>query len=112
MENKINFDLISPKKSIFSSEVDMVVVPGVEGDFGVLPEHCPLISELRPGEIEIFNNDKKWIKTLYGDATISKWAKQFLAVNPEQNELRNKWGNFEEEKRFWQPTSILSLIHI
>ncbi|MED5339106.1 MAG: F0F1 ATP synthase subunit epsilon, partial [Pseudomonadota bacterium] len=36
MENKITFDLISPEKSIFSSEVDMVVVPGIEGDFGVL----------------------------------------------------------------------------
>ena len=59
MENKITFDLISPEKSIFSSEVDMVVVPGIEGDFGVLPEHCPLISELRPGEIEIFKDSKK-----------------------------------------------------
>lgn len=59
MENKITFDLISPEKSIFSSEVDMVVVPGIEGDFGVLPEHCPLISELRPGEIEIFKDNKK-----------------------------------------------------
>ena len=59
MENKIIFDLISPEKSIFSSEVDMVVVPGIEGDFGVLPEHCPLISELRPGEIEIFKDNKK-----------------------------------------------------
>jgi len=59
MENKITFDLISPEKTIFSSEVDMVVVPGIEGDFGVLPEHCPLISELRPGKIEIFKDNKK-----------------------------------------------------
>lgn len=66
------------------------------------------VSDWGNHRIQIFNEDKNWIKTLYGDATISKWAKQFLDVNPEQNELRNKWGNFEQEKRFWQPTSICS----
>ena len=37
-----------------SEDVDMVVVPGTEGNFGVLPGHAPLISTIRPGMIEIY----------------------------------------------------------
>jgi F-type H+-transporting ATPase subunit epsilon len=55
MAGKIAFELVSPERLLESSEADMVVVPGAEGDFGVLPGHVPLISTLRPGVIEIYD---------------------------------------------------------
>ena len=55
MAGKIAFELVSPERLLESTEADMVVVPGSEGDFGVLPGHVPLISTLRPGVIEVYD---------------------------------------------------------
>lgn len=52
-EGKVAFELVSPERLLLSEEVDMVVVPGEEGDFGVLTRHAPLISTLRPGVIKV-----------------------------------------------------------
>lgn len=47
----LQLDIVTPEKKAFSDEVDTVVVPGVEGEFGVLPSHAPLVSTLAPGEL-------------------------------------------------------------
>jgi F-type H+-transporting ATPase subunit epsilon len=52
-DEKVDFELVSPEQLLVSAQVDMVVVPGTEGNFGVLPRHAPLISTMRPGVIEI-----------------------------------------------------------
>jgi F-type H+-transporting ATPase subunit epsilon len=48
-----HFDLVSPEKLAFSGEVDQVDVPGVEGDFGVLTGHAPVVAAIRPGILTI-----------------------------------------------------------
>ena len=48
-----HFDLVSPEKLAFSGEVDQVDVPGVEGDFGVLSGHAPVVAAVRPGILTI-----------------------------------------------------------
>jgi F-type H+-transporting ATPase subunit epsilon len=48
-----HFDLVSPEKLTFSGEVDQVDVPGVEGDFGVLAGHAPVVAALRPGILTV-----------------------------------------------------------
>ena len=53
-DNKVAFELVSPERLVVSMPVDMVVVPGGDGDFGVLHGHAPLISTVRPGVIEIY----------------------------------------------------------
>ncbi len=53
MADKVQFELVSPERLLVSRAVEMVVVPGSEGDFGVLPDHAPMISTVRPGTIEI-----------------------------------------------------------
>ncbi len=53
MTDKVEFELVSPERLLVSKPVDMVVVPGAEGDFGVLRGHAPLISTLRLGVIDI-----------------------------------------------------------
>ena len=55
MAGKVTFELVSPERLLEATEADMVVVPGSEGDFGVLPGHVPTISTLRPGVIEVYD---------------------------------------------------------
>jgi len=54
MPDRLEFELVTPERLLFSEMVEMVVVPGTEGNFGVLPGHAPLISTIRPGMIEIY----------------------------------------------------------
>ncbi len=51
--NTVEFELVSPEKLLKSEPVEMVVVPGTEGDFGVLAGHSLLIAQVRPGVIDI-----------------------------------------------------------
>ena len=53
MNNKINFDFVSPEASIVSSEVEMVLIPGIDGDAGILPNHSPFMTTLRQGIVEV-----------------------------------------------------------
>jgi F-type H+-transporting ATPase subunit epsilon len=52
--SKLHFELVTPEKQIASREVHMVVVPGEEGDFGVLVGHAPMMSTIRDGELSIY----------------------------------------------------------
>ncbi|HTH17352.1 MAG TPA: F0F1 ATP synthase subunit epsilon [Magnetospirillum sp.] len=58
MAEKIQFELVSPAKLLLSEPVDMVVVPGTEGDFGALPRHAPVIATVRPGVIDVHEAGK------------------------------------------------------
>ena len=58
MADQIQFELVSPERLLVSEPVEMVVVPGSEGDFGVLPGHAPLVSTVRPGVIAVFEGSK------------------------------------------------------
>ena len=50
----LHFELVSPERLVRSGPVHMVVVPGTDGDFGVLAGHAPMMSTIRPGEIAIY----------------------------------------------------------
>jgi len=47
----MRLDIVTPEKRAFSDEVDSVVVPGIEGEMGILPAHAPLVTTLHPGEL-------------------------------------------------------------
>ena len=53
-EERVEFELVTPERLVVSRGVDMVVVPGTEGDFGVLPGHTPMISTVRPGIVNVY----------------------------------------------------------
>lgn len=55
---KVSFRLVMPEREVLATEADMVVVPGSEGDFGVLHGHAPLISTVRPGVLEVIQGNK------------------------------------------------------
>lgn len=54
MADLFELELVSPESLLFSEQVEMVVVPGEEGDFGVLAGHAPVISNIRPGTLAVF----------------------------------------------------------
>jgi len=58
MADKVAFELVAPEKLLLSEEVELVVLPGAEGDMGVLPGHSPAITTIRPGTICIFEGGK------------------------------------------------------
>lgn len=49
----MQLSLISPEQPLFTGDVEMVIIPGTEGEFGVLPGHAPFVSTLRPGVVTI-----------------------------------------------------------
>lgn len=53
----LHFELVTPAKLVRSEDVYMVVVPGTEGDFGVLEGHAPFMSTVRDGAIQIFRTE-------------------------------------------------------
>jgi len=61
MADKVQFELVSPEKLLLSEAVAMVVVPGGEGNFGVLPGHSLLISTVRPGIIDVYSDEQTQI---------------------------------------------------
>src|SRR5262245_30189110 len=74
-----HFDLVSPEQLVFSGEVEHVVVPGSEGEFGVLAGHAPLIAMLRPGILKILGADEHRILVTSGFAEVTSEALTVLA---------------------------------
>ena len=74
---KISFDLVSPENLIFNDEVGMIIVPGKDGDIGVLPGHSQLISSLRSGRVMIYCENKDLLKSFFVSGG-------FAEVNPEK----------------------------
>lgn len=71
----LHFELVSPAKLLFSGDVDMVNIPGTEGDMGIMPGHAPVLSTLRPGVVVISKS---------GGATEKVFVRGgFAEVNPQ-----------------------------
>jgi F-type H+-transporting ATPase subunit epsilon len=75
-DGKVSFELVSPDRLLLSTDVDMVVVPGAEGDFGVLPGHAPFLSTLRSGVIDVWEGNKVSDRIFVADG--------FAEVTPER----------------------------
>ena len=73
----ISFDLVSPENLIFNDEAGMIIVPGKDGDLGVLPGHSKVMSSLRPGRVMVYGEDKNLLKTFFVSGG-------FAEINPEK----------------------------
>jgi F-type H+-transporting ATPase subunit epsilon len=75
-----HFDLVSPEKLAFSGDVDQVDIPGVEGDFGVLAGHAPVVAAIRPGILTVTTGGShEKIIVLGGIAEVSEQGLTVLA---------------------------------
>lgn len=59
MADTIHFEIVTPARPIVAEDVHLVVIPGGAGNFGVLPQHSPMLSTLRPGTIEIYDSNMR-----------------------------------------------------
>ena len=66
MAGKLNFSLVSPEREVFSGLVDQVDAPGVEGDFGVLPDHAPFMTALREGTVTVYDGAARRVFNVHG----------------------------------------------
>ena len=73
----ISFDLVSPEKLVFNNEVGMIIIPGKDGDIGVLPGHSKVLSSLRPGRVLVYGEDKAILKSFFVTGG-------FVEINPEK----------------------------
>ena len=73
----ISFDLVSPEQLLFNDEVGMIIVPGKDGDIGVLPGHSKVLSSLRPGRVMVYGEDKNLLKSFF-------LTGGFVEINPKK----------------------------
>jgi F-type H+-transporting ATPase subunit epsilon len=79
MPDPFHFDLVSPERMVFSGEVEQVDVPGVEGDFGVLAHHAPLIAMIKPGILTVRGAETQRIVVVGGFAEVNGQGLTVLA---------------------------------
>ena len=73
----ISFDLVSPENLVFNDEVGTIIVPGKDGDLGILPGHSKVMSSLRSGRVIVYSEDKNLIKSFFVSGG-------FAEINPEK----------------------------
>jgi F-type H+-transporting ATPase subunit epsilon len=73
----ISFDLVSPEQLLFNDEAGMIIVPGKDGDIGVLPGHSKVLSSLRSGRVMVYGESKNLLKSFFV-------AGGFVEINPEK----------------------------
>ncbi len=85
ISEKFTVEIISPDKSIIKNEAYEVVIPSYEGEMGILKDHIPLITFLRPGIIKI--SSEKENKFYVEEGTVEFSNNQLLILTPKANEL-------------------------
>lgn len=66
MADKLHFSLVSPEREVYAGEVDQVVAPGVEGEFGVLAGHSPFMTVLKIGNVTVMNGVEQRVFEIQG----------------------------------------------
>jgi F-type H+-transporting ATPase subunit epsilon len=108
------FELVSPEKILVSAEAKMVIVPGEEGDFGVLAQHAPLLSAIRPGVVSITpasgEERKIFVAGGFADVTpslLSLLAEEAVDVKDiDKSKLEQDLKNLEDDLGFAKDDAV------
>lgn len=84
----LHLEIVTPETRIFSGNAKFVVVPGVEGELGILPEHIPLLTEIHPGELNVTTEEGELIFAV---------GEGFLEVRPDRVSILTDMALKEEE---------------
>ena len=96
MSDKFTVEIISPDKTILSSEASEVTIPSYVGQIGILKDHIPLITFLRPGIISIQNQEKK--RYLIDEGTVEFANNKLLILTTTAKDLTELDQNFITEE--------------
>ncbi len=103
MAGKISLEVVTPEKLLLSQQVDEVIAPGSEGEFGVLPGHCHFLSTLRIGELRYRVGDQvHHMAVLWGYAEVTPSKVTIMAEIAEKAEdidVERAQANGEEAER-------------
>jgi len=87
MAKKILLEIVTPDKLLISQEVDFIIAPGAEGEFGVLPGHCQFLSSLRVGELRYWIGEEvHYFSIMWGFADVTPTRVTLLAEVAEKAE--------------------------
>ena len=112
MENKTNFELITPSQRMINQEIEMVVVPGSEGHFGVLPLHAHTLSTLNRGIVTLYEGGSPMNEVIIdgGIADVTPSGCSILVERAEnlsglkQSDIQKRFNDFKsKEKTFENP---------
>ena len=89
MTSVLNYEIVSPDKLLKDAQAAHIVVPGVDGDFGVLANHAPMMSTMRPGVLSIYESDSSEAEQLFvkgglvqvSDAGMTILAEEVIDLN-------------------------------
>ena len=95
MDEKFTVEIISPDRSIYKEEVSDVIIPSYEGELGILKDHIPLITFLRPGLIKIVSDNEK--KFFVEDGTVEFVENNLLILSSTVKYLKDLDKNSIED---------------
>ena len=107
MAEKVAFELVSPDQLLMSVEADAVAMPGMEGDFGVLPGHAPFISALRAGIITV-EGSSEGVGQVYIDGGFAEVVADRLTVLAEEAVPVNDMDRANIEQRIQEANAELA----
>ena len=99
MENKTKLEVITPTQTMINEEVEMVVVPGSEGHFGVLPLHAHTLSTLDRGIVTVYENNDASNEIII-DGGIADVTPQGCSILVERAEIAKSLDKNEIEKKY------------
>ena len=104
MAKVINIDIVTPDKKIFEGKIRGLIAPGIDGEFGVLPDHSPFATVLAPGVVEITTEDgKKELMAVSGGYVEVTREKVILLVEtaerPEEVDIETLKRRKEEQEK-------------
>ena len=99
MENKTKLEVITPTQTMINEEVEMVVVPGSEGHFGVLPLHAHTLSTLDRGVVTVYENNDASNEIII-DGGIADVTPQGCSILVERAEIVKSLDKNEIEKKY------------
>lgn len=84
MADTFVFEIVTPGRMMLSREAELVIVPGEAGNFGVLPGHSPMLSTLRPGTVEVREQNLKILDQIFVEQGFAEVTKERCTVLAEE----------------------------
>lgn len=84
MTDTLHYEIVSPERLLKDAQAAMIVVPGADGDFAALPDHSPMMSTIRPGVVEIFENEGGTPERLFVKGGLAQISPEGLTILAEE----------------------------
>ena len=108
MADTFEFEIVAPAASMLSEPAELVIIPGAEGNFGVMPGHAPLLSMLRPGTIEIRDRSLKVLEQIFVEGGFAEVTPERCTILAEEALPVREITREEAETRLNQNARTLS----